>query len=178
MVSVGANTGEPEETTLEFFSPPTSSEEAAADQVGEPRLVALGGSFTVRTDEARVAEGVVVMKPGANTHQMNFDQRSVPLAVDASRSVLAVDLLSPRSANPPGYPAILTCPPLGGTGSSTALHVRRRHELTLHPAGPSRITPRTSSSEIPGSKAVIHQVAPASAYAATSLPGRSSTAMS
>jgi len=57
---------------------------------------------------------------------------------------------------------------------STALHVRRWHELTLHPAGPSRITPRTSSSEIPGSNAVIHQVAPASAYGATSLPGDSS----
>ena len=35
--------------------------------------------------------------------------------------------------------------------------------VTGHPAGPSRITPRTSSSEIPGSNSVIHHVAPASA---------------
>jgi hypothetical protein len=126
VLSAGANTGEPEETTVEFFSPPYlfRGKRPRIRSVSRDSL-RWGGSFTVRTDEARAIESGVLMKPGANTHQMNFDQRSVPLAFDASRSALAVDLPSPRTANPPGYYMLFILNGRGVPSVAEFVHVSR-----------------------------------------------------
>lgn len=126
VVSAGANTGEPEETTAEFFSPPYLFKGK------RPRIRSVsrdsmrwGRSFSVGTDEARSIESVVLMKPGANTHQMNFDQRLVPLRFDASRSGLAVQLPSPRIANPPGYYMLFILNERGVPSVAEFVHVSR-----------------------------------------------------
>jgi hypothetical protein len=126
VLSAGANSGEPEETTVEYFSPPYLF------RGRRPRIRSVsrdtlrwGRSFTIRTDEARRIESVVLMKPGANTHQMNFDQRSVPLRFDASRSSITAELPPPRIANPPGYYMLFILDGRGVPSVAEFVHVSR-----------------------------------------------------
>ena len=103
VASAGANTGEPEESTVEFFKPPYLFR-GPRPEISEVRSsLSWGDTFTIRSRQARSIESVVLMKPGANTHQMNFDQRCVPLRFDAGRSTIKATLPPQRIANPPGY---------------------------------------------------------------------------
>jgi len=126
VLSAGANTGKPEETTAEFFSPPYlfKGRRPRIRSVSRESL-RWGRSLTIRTDDARSIESVVLMKPGANTHQMNFDQRSVPLHFEASRSSLTATLPPRTIANPPGYYMLFIVSARGVPSVAEFVHVSR-----------------------------------------------------
>jgi hypothetical protein len=124
VLSAGANSGAPEQTTVEFFSPPYlfKGPRPSIASVSETELT-WGQGFTINTLDAGSIRSVVLMKPGANTHQMNFDQRLVPLSFSVEVSSLSATLPSSAVANPPGYYMLFILDSVGVPSTATFLHV-------------------------------------------------------
>jgi hypothetical protein len=104
VISGGANSGEPEQTTVEFYSPPYLF------QGGRPTILAVtpedlehGGSCTITTADADGVARVVLLKPGANTHSLNFDQRHVELSFTRGIGEVTAAIPTNRALVPPGF---------------------------------------------------------------------------
>lgn len=124
VLSTGANSGAPEQRTVEFFSPPYlfKGPRPSITAVSQTSL-AWGQTFTIDTPEAAAITSVVLMKPAANTHQMNFDQRQVPLVFSSGGSSLTATLPTTEIANPPGYYMLFISDAAGVPSVATFLHV-------------------------------------------------------
>jgi hypothetical protein len=104
VISGGANSKAPEQTTVEIYSPPYLF------RGGRPTITSVssanlswGASIEITTPDAADIDQVVLMKPGADTHQMNFDQRRVTCPFTTTMSSVIATLPSTAQANPPGY---------------------------------------------------------------------------
>jgi Domain of unknown function (DUF1929)/Glyoxal oxidase N-terminus len=104
VISGGANSREPEQTTVEFYSPPylfrgTRPKISSVN----PSNLRYGDECTISTPSADVVDRVVLLKPGANTHSLNFDQRHVELDFTTGADDVTATIPSNRALVPPGY---------------------------------------------------------------------------
>jgi hypothetical protein len=104
VISGGANSKAPEQYTVEIYSPPYLFRGArpTITSVSDATL-SWGDSVQITTPDAAGIAQVVLMKPGADTHQMNFDQRRVGCTFTTTASSVMATLPSTAQANPPGY---------------------------------------------------------------------------
>lgn len=104
VISGGANSGAPEQSTVEIYSPPYlfRGTRPTITSVSDATLT-WGASVQITTPDAANIARVVLMKPGADTHQMNFDQRRVVCPFSTGASSVTAMLPSTAQANPPGY---------------------------------------------------------------------------
>jgi len=101
VLSAGQTDG-PMQTTAEIYSPPYLFAGPRPVITSAPTNVAYGSAFTVGTDRAGDVGDVVLIRPGAVTHGVSFDQRSVPLPFTAQEGSLSVDTPTSTQA-PPGW---------------------------------------------------------------------------
>jgi hypothetical protein len=112
VMSAGQDDG-PFAQTAEFFSPPYLFKGARPVITDAPATVTRGTSFTITTPDAASIGRVTLIRPGSTTHQIDTEQRDVPLAFTASSTstsstaatTSAVTATVPTNANllPPGY---------------------------------------------------------------------------
>jgi hypothetical protein len=104
VISGGANTGEPEETTVELYSPPYlfKGTRPTISSVN-PSNLDHGDPCTISTPNAAAVDRVVLLKPGANTHSTNFDQRHVELSFTTGSGQVTATIPTNRALVPPGY---------------------------------------------------------------------------
>jgi hypothetical protein len=114
VISGGANTGEPEETTVEFYRPPYLFKGArpTISSVSPSRLHH-GDICTISTPNATGVDRTVLLKPGTNTHSTNFDQRHVELDFLAGSGQIRAQIPTNPALVPPGYYMLFI---LNGTG--------------------------------------------------------------
>jgi hypothetical protein len=104
VISGGANTGESEETTVEFYSPPYLFRGARPTISSvSPSNLNHGDSCTISTPNAAAVDRVVLVKPGANTHSTNFDQRHVELTFTTGAGTVTAAIPTNGALVPPGY---------------------------------------------------------------------------
>ena len=88
--------------TAEIYRPPYLYRGTRPTITSAPKVARYGGSITVRTDAAITS--LVLMRPGMVTHQVDTEQRSVPLSFTRAATGEYV-AACPRSSEvaPPGY---------------------------------------------------------------------------
>jgi hypothetical protein len=104
VISGGANSREPEQTTVEFYSPPYlfKGTRPTISSVN-PSNLDHGDLCTISTPNAAGVDRVVLVKPGANTHSTNFDQRHVELSFTTGSGQVTATIPTNRALVPPGY---------------------------------------------------------------------------
>jgi hypothetical protein len=103
VLSAGQNSG-PLATYGEIFSPPYLFRGARPSITAAPTFPGYGGKdLNISTPDAGTISGVTVIKAGAMTHEVDSDQRSIPLTFTAGSGTITAQ--SPANANvaPPGY---------------------------------------------------------------------------
>jgi len=93
---------------MEIYSPAYlfKSDGTPADRPiisGAPEAFAYGSTFHVQTPDAADVRSVVLMRPGAQTHAFDMDQRLVDLSFTAGVGDLAVTAPPNGNVAPPGY---------------------------------------------------------------------------
>ena len=101
------------ESHMELYSPAylfTTNGSGQAIPATRPTISSLGSgtmnygaAFTVNTPDAADISSVVLVRPGADTHAFNFDQRMVGLKFTVGSGVLHVTGPPNRNIAPPGY---------------------------------------------------------------------------
>jgi hypothetical protein len=104
VISAGSNSGIVGQAAVDIYSPPYlfAGARPTITSVGNASL-SWGASVEVSTPDAANIARVVLMKPGANTHQMNFDQRRLVTPFTTTASSVVATLPPATQANPPGY---------------------------------------------------------------------------
>jgi hypothetical protein len=102
VLSAGQDNG-PLATYGEVFSPPYLFKGARPTISAAPSAIGYGEQFTVSTPDSAGITSVTVIKAGSPTHQIDTDQRSVPLRFTAGSGVLTVQAPSNGNLAPPGY---------------------------------------------------------------------------
>jgi hypothetical protein len=104
VISGGANTGESEETTVEIYRPPYLFR-GARPTISSVNPINLnpGDTCTISTPNAAGVDRVVLLKPGANTHSTNFDQRHLELNFTTGAGQVRATIPNNRALVPPGY---------------------------------------------------------------------------
>lgn len=87
----------------EIFSPPYLFRGARPSITGAPATVSHGSSFQFTSAEAGDLSKVVLIRPGSSTHEVDTDQRSVPLSFAVSGTTVTATLPSNVNLAPPGY---------------------------------------------------------------------------
>jgi hypothetical protein len=89
--------------TVEIYSPPYLFKGPRPTIDFAPSSLGYGEGFSVVTLGAPTIGGVALVRPGSVTHSVNFDQRYVPLAFNASGGVLSVTSPADGNTAPPGW---------------------------------------------------------------------------
>jgi len=86
VLSAGSNSGKPEQTTAEIFSPPYLFSSARPVIDSAPAAVPYGASFDITSAQASSITRVALIKTGTSTHGLDFDQRyvTVPYTVEGN----------------------------------------------------------------------------------------------
>lgn len=87
----------------EIFSPPYLFRGARPTVTGAPTNVSAGGTLRFDTNQASSMGKVVLIRPGSNTHEIDSDQRSVPLSFTVSGTRVTAQVPTNRNLLPPGY---------------------------------------------------------------------------
>ena len=87
----------------EIFSPPYLFRGARPTISTSPATVALGGQFTFTSPQASDLTRVVLIRGGSNTHEIDSDQRSVPLTFTTSGTTVTARVPSSGNEIPKGY---------------------------------------------------------------------------
>jgi hypothetical protein len=97
----------------EIFSPPYLFRGPRPTVVGAPASIVHGRRFSFTSNQAADVRKVVLVRPGSATHQVDTDQRSVPLQFSVSGS--SVSALVPANVNqvPPAYYLLFALNSLG-----------------------------------------------------------------
>jgi Domain of unknown function (DUF1929)/Glyoxal oxidase N-terminus len=103
VLSAGATSGLPEQTTVDIYSPPYLFRGSRPAISSAPTTIGYGRSLNIGTMNASEISRVALIRSGAVTHSVNFDQRYVDLHFTIGAE--SVTAMSPVSANqaPPGY---------------------------------------------------------------------------
>jgi len=91
------------QTTAEVYSPPYLFSGARPIITSAPPTVSYGASFAVLTPNANRIRRVAVIKLGATTHAVNFDQRYVALSFGVGSGKLLVNAPAGPNLAPPGW---------------------------------------------------------------------------
>ncbi len=87
----------------EIFSPPYLFRGARPTISSSPATATLGGQLAFSSPEAASLGRVVLIRPGSNTHEIDSDQRSIPLTFTVSGTTVTATLPSNANLLPPGY---------------------------------------------------------------------------
>jgi hypothetical protein len=87
----------------EIFSPPYLFNGARPTITAAPTAVGYGQTLTITTPDAGDISSVTVIRAGSVTHQIDTDQRSVPLTFTASAGSLSATSPANAAVAPPGY---------------------------------------------------------------------------
>jgi len=90
VISAGSNSGKPEQTTVEIYSPPYLFHGARPTIASAPSSVAYGSTFDVSTPDAAGIMRVALLQDMATTHGWAQDQRYVTLTFTRASGVLHV----------------------------------------------------------------------------------------
>jgi Domain of unknown function (DUF1929)/Glyoxal oxidase N-terminus len=103
VLSAGATSGLPEQTTVDIYSPPYLFRGSRPTISSAPTVVRYSQVFNIATVNASEISSIALIRSGAVTHSVNFDQRYVDLDFTIGRGV--VTATAPASANqaPPGH---------------------------------------------------------------------------
>jgi Domain of unknown function (DUF1929)/Kelch motif/Galactose oxidase, central domain len=102
VLSAGQDDG-PLENYGEIFSPPYLFRGARPTITAAPTAAGYGQSLSIATPDAGDIASVTVIRAASVTHQINTDQRSVPLAFTASAGSLTAKSPANAALAPPGY---------------------------------------------------------------------------
>jgi hypothetical protein len=97
----------------EIFSPPYLFRGPRPAISGAPQSVALGGQLQFASPEAADIKRVVLIRPGSTTHEIDTDQRSIPLSFSASGTTVTAQVPSNGFMTPPGYYMLFALNSLG-----------------------------------------------------------------
>ena len=87
----------------EVFSPPYLFKGARPSIAGAPATVSHGSRLEFTSAEASDLATVVLIRPGSCTHEINTDQRSVPLPFSVSGTTVTATIPGSVDLAPPGY---------------------------------------------------------------------------
>jgi hypothetical protein len=87
----------------EIFSPPYLFRGARPTITASPASVALGGQLQFTSPEAADLTKVVLIRPGSNTHEIDGNQRSVPVTFTVSGTTVTAQVPAGVNVAPPGY---------------------------------------------------------------------------
>jgi len=90
VISAGSNSGKPEETMVEIYSPPYLFAGTRPTVSAAPSTIGFGGSFDVQTPDASRIARVALLRLGATTHGWAAEQRYVDLTFTKGAGVLHV----------------------------------------------------------------------------------------
>nr|MBA3369158.1 DUF1929 domain-containing protein [Geodermatophilaceae bacterium] len=99
----GGKSGKTAQNKAEIFSPPYLFKGARPTISAPPSTVGYGQAMTITTPAAASITSVTLVKAGAVTHQIDADQRSVPLSFTKSAGSLTAQVPSNANFAPPGY---------------------------------------------------------------------------
>jgi hypothetical protein len=102
VLSAGQDDG-PLENYGEIFSPPYLFKGARPTITAAPTAVGYGRTLTITTPDAGDISSVTVIRAGSVTHQIDTDQRSVPLTFTAAEGTLTAKSPANAALAPPGY---------------------------------------------------------------------------
>lgn len=102
VISAGSNSGKPEETMVEVYSPPYLFSGSRPVVTSAPSTLGYGGSFDVQTPNASSITRVALLRLGATTHGWAAEQRYVDLTFTKGGGVLHVNGLSGAAVAPAG----------------------------------------------------------------------------
>lgn len=102
VASAGSNSGTPEQTTVEIYSPPYLFRGARPTIGSAPASIGYGGSFDVATAAAASIRKVALIRLPATTHGWAQDQRYVALSFTTGAGVLHVSGPKDAATAPPG----------------------------------------------------------------------------
>jgi WD40 repeat protein len=101
VISAGSNSGKPEQTTVEIYSPPYLFHGARPTVTSAPGAVAYGSTFDVATPDAAGITRVALLQDMATTHGWAQDQRYVNLTFTKGNGVLHVTAPPNAATAPP-----------------------------------------------------------------------------
>ena len=87
----------------EIFSPPYLFRGARPTITSSPATASTGGLLGFSSAQAASISRVVLVRPASMTHEIDSDQRSVPLTFSASGTQVTAQLPSNTNLMPPGY---------------------------------------------------------------------------
>ena len=87
----------------EVFSPPYLFRGARPSITDAPATIGHGATLQFTSPEAADLATVVLIRPGSCTHEVNTDQRSVPLTFRVSGTTVTADVPGSVDLAPPGY---------------------------------------------------------------------------
>jgi hypothetical protein len=87
----------------EVFSPPYLFRGARPTVSNAPANVSHGGQLQFTSPEAADLSRVVLIRPGSSTHEIDTDQRSVPLSFSVSGTTVSASVPANVDLAPPGY---------------------------------------------------------------------------
>ncbi len=102
-VGGGENPEKTAQNKAEIFSPPYLFKGPRPTISAPPSTVGYGQAMTITTPAAASITSVTLVKAGAVTHQIDADQRSVPLSFTKSAGSLTAQVPSNANFAPPGY---------------------------------------------------------------------------
>jgi hypothetical protein len=89
--------------TAEIFSPPYLFRGARPVATSAPGTVARGASLTITSPDAADVRSVALVRAGSVTHQVNTDQRHLPLSFGVNGDVITAQVPSNTALMPPSY---------------------------------------------------------------------------
>ena len=102
VLSAGSTNGTPEQTSVEFYSPPYLFKGPRPTITAAPSELQYGQSFDITTPDTDISR-VALIKAGSVTHAVNFDQRYVDMDFSVGSGVVTATVPSSANDAPPGY---------------------------------------------------------------------------
>jgi hypothetical protein len=87
----------------EIYSPPYLFKGARPTISSAPSTAAYGSTLSIGSAQATGIRSVSLIRPGSVTHDLDTEQRMVPLSFTASGSTISVTVPTNRNLLPPGY---------------------------------------------------------------------------
>ena len=87
----------------EIWSPPYLFKGSRPTLSGTPANVIHGGQLQFTSPQAASLSRVVLIRPGANTHEIDSDQRAVPLTFTTAGTTVTAQVPTNINLLPPGY---------------------------------------------------------------------------
>lgn len=122
VLSAGQDSG-PYATYGEMFSPPYLFRGPRPVISGASQSIAPGGQLRFESPQAADITNVVLMRPGSTTHEIDTDQRSIPLSFTVSGSTVMAQVPTSTFTTPPGYYMLFALNSLGVPALAPWIHV-------------------------------------------------------